>query len=67
MPPSVAPALPDAPTPRAARRHLFGAVGSLAEAITRTEREQRQRASAEAQRVSGNFYVDRLVGSVRTR
>lgn len=48
-----------------APRHLFGAIGTVADSIARREEDQRERARAEAQRVSGNFYVDRLVGHLR--
>ena len=67
MPSLATPALSTPPARRGAQRHLFGAAGNLADAIVRLEQEQRQRARAEALRVSGNFYVDRLVGHIRTR
>ena len=63
-------AAPHAPSPAArptGQRHLFGAVGTLADAIARNEQDQRERARAEALRISGNFYVDRLVDHIRTR
>jgi hypothetical protein len=60
----VAPASPSRPT---TQRHLFGAIGTLAEAIEHEGRSQRERDRAEALRVSGNFYVDRMVGSARAR
>lgn len=67
MPRPAASAQSTAPARRGAQRHLFGAAGSLADAIVRIEQEQRQRARAEALRMSGSFYVDRLVGSIRAR
>ena len=67
MPCVIAPVAP-ALTPRpATQRHLFGAIGTLAEAIEREGQSQRERDRAEALRVSGNFYVDRMVGSSRVR
>ena len=64
-----APALID-PTPsrpRGSRSHLFGAIGTMADAIAREEERQRQRSREEAQRVSGTFFVGRLVDHIRTR
>ena len=60
---------PPAPSPArpAAQSHLFGATGTLPDAIVRDEKDQRERLRAEALRISGNFYVDRLVGHARTR
>ena len=51
----------------ATQRHLFGAIGAPDEAIRREGQSQRDRDLAEARRVSGNFYVDRMVGGVRPR
>jgi hypothetical protein len=68
MPQAIAPIAPAPAAPMVvAKRHLFGAVGSMADAIARTEQHQRERVRAEAQRISGNFYVDRLVGHTRPR
>lgn len=66
MPHAVAKHLPPA-TPRRATSHLFGAVGAQAVVVAREESSQRERAQAEARRISGNFYVDRMIGSVRLR
>lgn len=60
-------AVPLAPARPATQRHLFGAIGTPAEAIGREGQSQRDRDHAEARRVSGNFYVDRMVGSPRAR
>ena len=46
---------------------LFGAIGPQAVVVARAEDSQRERAQAEALRISGNFYVDRMIGSVRLR
>lgn len=67
MPCVTAPVAPASPSRPAAQRHLFGAIGTLAEAIGREGQSQRDRDRAEALRVSGNFYVDRMVGSARAR
>ena len=56
---------PASPTRPATQRHLFGAIGTLAEAVERNGQIQRERDQAEALRVSGNFYVDRMVGRAR--
>lgn len=58
-----------APThlPRRRSTSLFGAIGPQAVVVAREEDNQRERAQAEALRVSGNFYVDRMIGSVRLR
>lgn len=56
---------PASPTRPATQRHLFGAIGTLAEAVERNGQAQRERDQAEALRVSGNFYVDRMVGRAR--
>jgi hypothetical protein len=67
MPHTVAKQLPPSAPRRAAASHLFGAIGPQAVVVAREEDSQRERARAEASRVSGNFYVDRMVGSVRLR
>ncbi len=46
---------------------LFGAVGPQAAVVTRDGDSQRERAQAEAARIGGNFYVDRMMGSLRLR
>jgi len=66
MPQAVAKHLPPS-APRRTTSHLFGAVGPQAVVIAREENSQRERAQAEARRISGNFYVDRMIGSVRPR
>ena len=53
--------------PRRRSTSLFGAIGTQAVVIAREEDSYRERAKAEASRVSGNFYVDRMIGSVRLR
>lgn len=66
--PSAAIAVAQLSTPRrAATCHLFGAVGTQAEIIARQEDGLRARAEAEASRLSGNSYVDRMMGTLRTR
>ncbi len=67
MPCVIAPVAPASRSRPATQRHLFGAIGTLAEAIEREGQSQRERDRAEALRVSGNFYVDRMVGSARAR
>ena len=59
------PALPAAPAN--VQRHLFGAIGTPTDAILLEAQRERERARAEATRVSGNFYVDRMVVNMRTR
>ena len=51
----------------AARPRLFGAACPLVDAIAREGEHHREQTRAEAQRISGTFYVDRLVGHIRTR
>ena len=66
MPQNAAKATPTS-APRRRSASLFGAVGPQAVVVARESDSQRERAQAEASRVSGNFYVDRMIGSVRLR
>ena len=63
--PPALPALPAAPAN--VQRHLFGAIGTPTDATLLEAQRERERARAEATRVSGNFYVDRMVVNMRTR
>ena len=67
MPCVTVPVAPASPSRPATHRHLFGAIGTLGESVEREGQSQRERDRAEALRVSGNFYVDRMVGSIRPR
>jgi hypothetical protein len=55
------------PPPRRRSASLFGAIGPQAVSVARENDSQRERAQEEASRVSGTFYVDRMIGSVRLR